>query len=420
MTGSAIPETHLKNLHKYKYSGVDKSLCLVDTFSTRTGISVGIKRGMIFAYLTATPVVTFFPQYIAPNAITFSGLLIIIFNLATLLYYDGNFECSASNTCPPNWIYFTWAIGLFAYQSLDAIDGKQARRTGMAGPLGELFDHGCDALNTTLEVILSAAALNIGRGWWLILSQIATLANFYLSTWEEYHTGTLFLSVFSGPVEGIVIIVGLYALTGVYGPHIWSMSLKSYLGVSIQINELFMGFAGVGLLANIYTAYSNVDKKRKSRQDYPQSLSPLWGLLPFVYQTFVNVLWVCGPSSISFNKGTYVTPLLVFLIQWGLQFSHLVGLIILGHVAKIDFPKYLPSMFLTLLVAVDSHLPAPFLHSTEMSARYTLYTITLVNGLIWAYFAWFTVSDICDYLGIKCFKVLKRDEEGRWVKPKSL
>jgi hypothetical protein len=36
-----------------------------------------------------------------------------------------------------------WAIGLFAYQSMDAIDGKQARRTGMAGPLGEMFDHGC-------------------------------------------------------------------------------------------------------------------------------------------------------------------------------------------------------------------------------------------------------------------------------------
>ena len=55
-----------------------------------------------------------------------------------------------------------WAAGLFIYQSFDAIDGyvlrmsyvyrrssnpakthrKQARRTGMAGPLGEKFDHG--------------------------------------------------------------------------------------------------------------------------------------------------------------------------------------------------------------------------------------------------------------------------------------
>jgi hypothetical protein len=39
-------------------------------------------------------------------------------------------------------------IGLFIYQSLDAIDGKQARRTGSSTPLGELFDHGCDSVST--------------------------------------------------------------------------------------------------------------------------------------------------------------------------------------------------------------------------------------------------------------------------------
>lgn len=39
------------------------------------------------------------------------------------------------------------AIGLFVYQALDATDGKQARRTGSASPLGELFDHGCDSLS---------------------------------------------------------------------------------------------------------------------------------------------------------------------------------------------------------------------------------------------------------------------------------
>jgi len=42
-----------------------------------------------------------------------------------------------------------------------------------------------------LEVILAARALGLGRSWWTVTSQIATLANFYLSTWEEYHTGSL-------------------------------------------------------------------------------------------------------------------------------------------------------------------------------------------------------------------------------------
>ena len=39
-------------------------------------------------------------------------------------------------------LFRRFGIGLFIYQSLDAIDGKQARRTQTSGPLGELFDHG--------------------------------------------------------------------------------------------------------------------------------------------------------------------------------------------------------------------------------------------------------------------------------------
>lgn len=48
----------------------------------------------------------------------------------------------------PLWAYLLCAVGLFVYQSLDAIDGKQARRTNSSSPLGELFDHGCDSLST--------------------------------------------------------------------------------------------------------------------------------------------------------------------------------------------------------------------------------------------------------------------------------
>ena len=52
-----------------------------------------------------------------------------------------------------------FGIGLFVYQSLDAIDGKQARRTGMSGPLGELFDHG--------TLILHSVFLMITRSQWI-------------------------------------------------------------------------------------------------------------------------------------------------------------------------------------------------------------------------------------------------------------
>lgn len=56
--------------------------------------------------------------------------------------------CSLSLPQAPLWAYVACACGLFIYQSLDAIDGKQARRTNSSSPLGELFDHGCDSLST--------------------------------------------------------------------------------------------------------------------------------------------------------------------------------------------------------------------------------------------------------------------------------
>lgn len=45
------------------------------------------------------------------------------------------------------------ALGVFLYQSLDAVDGKQAKRTQSSNALGELFDHGCDALNVSVSVL---------------------------------------------------------------------------------------------------------------------------------------------------------------------------------------------------------------------------------------------------------------------------
>jgi len=76
-----------------------------------------------------------------PLQITLTGLGIVIFNFGTLLYYDPLYLTETDGySNPPKWIYFTlvsavdffwklflqinrWAVGLFLYQTLDAIDG---------------------------------------------------------------------------------------------------------------------------------------------------------------------------------------------------------------------------------------------------------------------------------------------------------
>lgn len=50
---------------------------------------------------------------------------------------------------------------------------RRRRRTRQSGPLGELFDHGVDALNTGLEVLIFAGSQNMGQSWYTIATLFA-------------------------------------------------------------------------------------------------------------------------------------------------------------------------------------------------------------------------------------------------------
>lgn len=90
-------------------------------------------------------------------------------------------------------MYLACAMGLFVYQSLDAIDGKQARRTKTNNPLGELFDHGCDAISTFYVVLAgaSAAAMNEYPVYFLAFVLIIEVLN-YCYHWQTFVSGTLY------------------------------------------------------------------------------------------------------------------------------------------------------------------------------------------------------------------------------------
>lgn len=78
---------------------------------------------------------------------------------------------------------------------LDGMDGKQARRTGTSGPLGELFDHGLDSYSAALIPIyifslFGTADLPPIRMFFVIWN---VFLNFYLTHVEKYNTGVMFL-----------------------------------------------------------------------------------------------------------------------------------------------------------------------------------------------------------------------------------
>jgi len=75
------------------------------------------------------------PRSLAPNAVTLVGFGFILFNVICL-------EIMMPDLVGPGppWLYYSFAFGLWAYSTMDNIDGKQARRTCSSSPLGELFE----------------------------------------------------------------------------------------------------------------------------------------------------------------------------------------------------------------------------------------------------------------------------------------
>jgi len=131
--------------------------------------------------------VALLPMWMAPNLVTFLGFLAIASTSFILLSFSGwNFTVAA-----PTWVYSLALAGHFIYQTMDAIDGKQARRTKSSTPLGQLFDHGCDAFTTILVGILNASCMLYGRSFWTIGNTMLNFNVFWLAQWEEYHSGIL-------------------------------------------------------------------------------------------------------------------------------------------------------------------------------------------------------------------------------------
>ncbi|KAI6251409.1 hypothetical protein HI914_01032 [Erysiphe necator] len=392
-----IRQQKLSNLKNYKYSGVDRSL-----------ISYYILKPFYTNF-----VIKCFPMSMAPNLITLSGFGFIIINVLTLFYFNPTLD----KDCPP-WVYASWAVGLFLYQVFDAVDGTQARRTHQSGPLGELFDHGVDALNTTLGVLIFAASLNLGMGWRTITALFGAQLTFYVQTWEEYHTKTLTLGIVNGPVEGVLILVSIYLFTAFKGQaSFWNQPVfraleiqaPSYLPQKIReisFTDLYLIQGAVVLFINVFQSSLNVIEAR--RNSGKKSRQALLGLLPMVATLTLITIYLNLNAEILHNN------LVPFILFTGLVNSYSVGQIITSHLAQLSFP-YFNILNIPLACGIlDSLGPliqqyigigwSSLLGTSEYQVAYCYCMLGIAIG-VYGSFVVDVIVTICDYLDIWCLTI---------------
>ncbi|PSS12520.1 hypothetical protein M430DRAFT_44425 [Amorphotheca resinae ATCC 22711] len=392
-----VRQEKLPHLKQYKYSGVDHSL---------------LSRYVLKPFYTNV-VIKFFPMSMAPNLITLTGFSFVIINVLTLLWYNPTLD----QDCPP-WVYISWAVGLFLYQTFDAVDGTQARRTHQSGPLGELFDHGVDALNTALECLIFAATQNLGMGWKTVMTLFASLLTFYVQTWDEYHTKTLTLGLISGPVEGIVCLVIVYAFTGIKGgASFWQQSMFKTVGIpkhaiipdyiyELAFNEWYMVLGAFVLILNTVQSSMNVIRARRAQGD--KSRYALVGLVPFF------ITWTLIPAYLYLNPEILYNHLVPFVFFCGLVNAYSVGQMITAHLVKLDFPYY-NVLVLPLAYGVFDSL-GPWLQQTVgfgwpsalgNGVYQVAYMFMMLGAAVGVYgsFVVDVIVTICDYLDIWCLTI---------------
>ncbi|KAL5710620.1 ethanolaminephosphotransferase [Ranunculus cassubicifolius] len=377
-------------LHKYKYSGVDHSYVakyVLQPFWTRC--------------------VHLFPLWMPPNGITLMGFMFLMISALLGYIYSPHFDSP-----PPRWVHFAHGLLLFLYQTFDAVDGKQARRTNSSSPLGELFDHGCDALACTFEALAFGSTSMCGKDtfWFWVLSAVP----FYGATWEHFFTNTLILPAVNGPTEGLMLVYVAHFFTAIVGAEWWaqhfgkSIPFLSWLpyihGIAThKVVLLALGFFAVipTVIINIYNVYNVVQARKGSM------LTALAMLYPFGVLLGGVLIWNhLSPSDLMVNY-----PHLV-VVGSGLAFGYLVGRMILAHLC--DEPKGLKTGMCMSLVCL------PFALANALTARlndgiplvddsWLLVGFCLFTVALYLHFATSVIHEITTALGIYCFRITRKE-----------
>ncbi|XP_034237634.1 choline/ethanolaminephosphotransferase 1 isoform X5 [Thrips palmi] len=253
------------------------------------------------------------PIWLAPNLITLSGLIINIVTTLILIYYSADAKSDA-----PRWAFFLCGVGLFAYQSLDAIDGKQARRTGTSSPLGELFDHGCDSISTVFVAASACIAVQLGHyPTWMFFQCFCAMTLFYCAHWQTYVSGTLRFGKLD-VTEAQATIMLIHLISTIFGPSIWMTKGTSVLSPIIPFglvvvpayiiyrksvqavyeNNPVLYIMAFGMVAAKVTNRLVVAHMTKNEMEYFDSalIGPLMLFLNQYFNFYISeyiVLWMC-------------------------------------------------------------------------------------------------------------------------------
>ena len=334
--------------------------------------------------------------------VTLLGFFCILINIIIMLIFDPDL-----NGPDQTWIYFSYAAGVWAYSTMDNIDGKQARRTGTSSGLGELFDHGIDSLNCTLASLLETSAMGLGPTYVGVVTALIPTLPMFFSTWETYHTHTLFLGYINGPTEGLMIAAALMIASGTWGPQIYHEPLANVFGHEDVLGSLaFKDIWAVVLIialgvAHLPSCVINVAEARRAKNLPVLPLLLEW--TPMLVFCAALAAWLGSPYS-SLLANNHLS-LLCFTLSF--VFGRMTTKTILAHLTRQPYPYWTGQLAPLVGGAIAVNLPFLGLPAifTPQIEFYFLAGYFVIAAIVYFRWAYLVIDAVCDYLGISCLTI---------------
>eukprot|EP00462_Mataza_sp_D1_P007900 CAMPEP_0175124914 /NCGR_PEP_ID=MMETSP0087-20121206/3037_1 /TAXON_ID=136419 /ORGANISM="Unknown Unknown, Strain D1" /LENGTH=354 /DNA_ID=CAMNT_0016406717 /DNA_START=26 /DNA_END=1087 /DNA_ORIENTATION=- len=257
------------------------------------------------------------PMWLAPNLVTLLGFSNCIVSYSLMWYYSPTFSENV-----PSWLLFAAGVFTWNYLTLDAMDGKQARRTGASSPsLGQLFDHGCDAMSCLTHTAV-AAALFLPGPQGALWATVAMQCGFFVPQWKEYHLHVLDTAVGPfGVTEMQHSLILACVLGGLYGTdwadHEWYGSYKAK-------ECIVFGWAVFCIVASLYLVVTTLQEIKRQRGSVTDAV---WKLVPMLTSGALGCSWPVAvlhkhPRIVALTTSVVIGQITVKIIVFAMSKQH--------------------------------------------------------------------------------------------------
>jgi len=396
-----LSPAHLAGFDKYKYSSIDNS-----------PLSIYITHPFW------NQCVKLCPLWLAPNLMTFMGFLLLVANFFLLSFFDPHFfstsgggddeESLRSLYFIPAWAWYFCAASQFLAHTLDGCDGKQARRTGSSTPLGELFDHGLDSW---AALFMPLALYSVfGRSLTVSVSPLrfyfviyGTFLQFFISHWEKYNTGVLFLPWgYDASQIGLSLV---FLLTAKFGAELFISRIPPFAALHFpHACELF--FHGSSFVMTVPMSLYNLHacwRKGQARRDSFYQANKPW--IPLLCLFALTTAWVLGSPTDILNS----QPRLVYWMM-GAVFSNITCRLIVAQMSSTEAP-----LFNTLLIPLAILVVAIWMPNGKRMELYYLICYTIYVTVAHIHYGVMIVIQMSDHFNIHTFSLAKREDKPKDV-----